>query len=222
MYAEKSGERWEQSRGLGLKSWTDGMAGHMADAQAAATRSLAIAAELEDPWLCATAEVGLALNSLIGGDPTDALLRLTPLCSGAPGRLDRMLHGYASMQRALTLFLLGDRTGARAELALTVDLTAAMGSARTAAGCCELMAYLAATDADFEQSAWLLGAAMTGREIVGGPLAPQWVEAHSAVSSLVQRELGAESFEQAIALGRRSVLSESFTLVRNMLSGKQR
>ena len=58
---------------------------------------------------------------------------------------------------------------------------------------------------------------MTGREIAGGPLAPQWEATHAMTTALLRHELGAEACAQAISRGRRSVLTESFAVVEAML-----
>ncbi|MEP7245635.1 MAG: winged helix-turn-helix domain-containing protein [Gammaproteobacteria bacterium] len=214
--AEQSGQRWEQAWALGLQAWAAAGEGRRADAEAFASRSVSMGAELGDPWLQAFAELGLAMSSIRGGDYADAIRRLTPHSQLPVGTLERGLRGMVSIQRALALFAADDPAESRRELAATVRLAAEMRNARMSTGCCELAAYLAASDADFELSAWLLGAAMTGREMTGAPLLPQWHASHDAVLALLKREYGEVASEAAKTRGQRTSLTVSFASVVRM------
>src|SRR5690606_36685272 len=167
----------------------------------------------DDRWLAAFTDIGLAMGSMVSGNPSMAASLLEPLCRQSPGTVERQLHGFAFIQRALALFLVDEYLPAHDELAAATTLAVHLGNARQSTGCCELAAYLTAADAQYELAAWLIGAAMNGREITGAPLLPHWLGAHAATHALLGDKLGASRWEAVIARGRRSMPLENAALL---------
>ena len=157
------------------------------------------------------AQLGLAMATLLQGDPARAAALCAQVLADCRARGERHNLGYTLIAAALAALAVDDVPRADGYVRESLRLREDLGDMLGMAGSVERLAWIAGLSSDMPRATRLLGAADRLWRVVDRPLwgSPQWLSGREQCQTSARRVLGDEAFEAALRAGAELSLAEA-------------